>query len=85
MIALRGRTREVSEVELLELRLWNGLLLLTTLSQPVKHDGVGVDIWIHNVVQSAFAFVCEFQAHGSALAWFVPAPFGVALPRREKT
>jgi hypothetical protein len=31
-------------------------LLLITLGQPVKHDGVEVDIWIHNVVQSAFRF-----------------------------
>lgn len=56
MLALPGRTREVGEVELPELRLRNGLLLLTTLGQPVKHDGVQVDIWMHNVVQSAFGF-----------------------------
>jgi hypothetical protein len=62
MIAFPGRTREVGEVELPGLRLRNDLLLLTTLDQPVKHDGVEVDIWIHkdiwihNVVQSAFRF-----------------------------
>ena len=56
MIALPGRTREVGEVELPELRLRNGLLLLITVGQPVKHDGVEVDIWIHNFVQSAFRF-----------------------------
>jgi hypothetical protein len=53
--ASRG-TREVGKVELPELRLRNGLLLLITLRQPVKHDGVEVDIWIHNVVQSTFRF-----------------------------
>jgi hypothetical protein len=31
-------------------------LLLITVGQPVKHDGVEVDIWIHNVVKSAFRF-----------------------------
>jgi len=36
MIALPGRTREVSEVERLELRLRNDLLLLTTLGEPVN-------------------------------------------------
>jgi hypothetical protein len=51
MIPLPGRTREVSEVEPPELRLRNGLLLLITLGQPVKHDGVEVDIWIHNVIR----------------------------------
>ena len=56
MFALPGRTREVCEVKLPELWLRNGLLLLTTLGQPVKHDGVEVDIWIHNVVQRAFRF-----------------------------
>jgi len=56
MIALPGRTREVGEVELPELRLRNGLLLLITVGQPVKHDGVEVDIWIHNVVKSVFRF-----------------------------
>jgi hypothetical protein len=47
MIALPGRTREVSEVEPPELRLRHGLLLLITLGQPVKHDGVEVNICIH--------------------------------------
>ena len=56
MIALPGSTREASEVERLELRLRNDLLLLTTLGQPVKHDGVEVDIGIHNVVGSTFRF-----------------------------
>ena len=56
MIALPGRTREAGEVELPELRLRNGLLLLITLGQPAKHDGVEVDIWIHNFVRSAFRF-----------------------------
>ena len=56
MIALPGRTREVSEVEPPELRLRNGLLLLITLDQPVKNDGVEVDIWIHNDVRSTFRF-----------------------------
>ena len=47
-IALSGRTREVSEVERLELRLRNGLLLLTTSGQAVIHNEVEVDIiWIH--------------------------------------
>ena len=44
MIALPGRTREVSEVEPPELRLRNGLLLLITLGQAVKHGGVEIDI-----------------------------------------
>jgi hypothetical protein len=44
MIALPWSTREVSEVEPPELRLRNGLLLLIKLGQPVKHDGVEVDI-----------------------------------------
>ncbi|MDX6559517.1 MAG: hypothetical protein QOF72_2566 [Blastocatellia bacterium] len=63
MIALPGRTREVSEVEPPELRLRNGLLLLITLGQPVKHDGVEVDIWMHKLFGAPFAFVCEFHAH----------------------
>jgi hypothetical protein len=56
MIALSGRTREVSKVEPPELLLRNGLLLLITLGQPVRHDGFEVDIWIHNVVRSTFRF-----------------------------
>jgi hypothetical protein len=32
-----------------------------------------------------FAFVGQFQAHGAALAWFVPTQSGVALPRGEKS
>jgi hypothetical protein len=44
LIAPRGRTREVSEVERLELRLRNGLLLLTTSGQPVIHNEVEVNI-----------------------------------------
>jgi hypothetical protein len=64
MIACRGRTREISEVEPPELRLRNGLLPLITLGQPVKHDRVEVDIWIHNV-PAPFAFAREFLAHRS--------------------
>jgi hypothetical protein len=56
MIALPGRTREVSEVKPPELQLRNGLLFLITLGQPVRHDGFEVGIWIHNVVRSAFRF-----------------------------
>ena len=56
MTALPGSTREASEVERLELRLRNELLLLTTLGETVKHDGVEVDIWIHNVVRSTSRF-----------------------------
>ena len=84
MIALPGRTREVSEVEPPELRLRNGLLLLITLGQPVKHDGVEVDIWIHNGVWSAFRFLCEFLAHGSGFSLIRANTAGVALPRGKK-
>ena len=56
LIALSGCTGEVSEIERLELRLRNGLLLLATSGQLVKHDGVEVDIRIHKVVQSTFRF-----------------------------
>ena len=56
MIALPGRTREVGEVELPELWLRNGLLLLMAFGQPIKHDGVEVDIWFQNFVESAFRF-----------------------------
>jgi hypothetical protein len=59
MIALSGGAREVSEVEPPELRLRNGLLHLITLGQPVKHDSVEIDIWIHNV-QSAFRLRVRF-------------------------
>jgi hypothetical protein len=48
--------REVNEVERLELRLRNDLLLLTTVGQPVEHDGVEVDIGIHNIIGSTFRF-----------------------------
>jgi hypothetical protein len=65
MIALPGGAREVSEVEPPELRLRNGLLHLITLGQPVKHDSVEIDIWIHKRSERPFAFVCDFQAHRS--------------------
>jgi hypothetical protein len=59
---------DVGEVELPELRVRNGFLLLTMLDQPVKHDGAEVDIWIHNLVRALFAVVCELEALGSNLA-----------------
>jgi hypothetical protein len=44
MFPLHRCTREVGEVEPPELRLRNGLLLLITLGQAGKHDGVEIDI-----------------------------------------
>ncbi len=63
-----GAPREVSEIESPELRLRKGLLLLITLGQSVKYDGVEVDIRIHKVVRSTFAFAGEFQVHGSGVS-----------------
>lgn len=85
MIALPGRTREVSEIEPPELRLRNGLLFFITLGQAAKYDSVEVDIRIHNVVRSTFRFLTRIPgALGGTLAWFVPTPGGIALPRGEK-
>jgi hypothetical protein len=81
MIVLPGRTRERREFEPPELRLRNGLLLLITLGQPVKHSGVELDIWIHKRCSEplSLSHARSRRRLGWALAWLVPAPAGVSL------
>jgi hypothetical protein len=68
MIALPGGAREVSEVEPPELRLRNGLLHLITLGQPVKHDSVEIDIWIHKRSERLSPSCAISRRIGAALA-----------------
>jgi hypothetical protein len=79
-----GAAREVSEIESPELLLRKVLLLLITLGQPVKYDGVEVDIRIHKVFGAPSLSQASSRCMGAALAWFVPTPPGSRFSTRGK-